>query len=121
VTVLLQAAHHHAMLDKPADKDGKFTVREHIAAAVARGKMSPEELDGPEIPDAGWYLWEWYGELAACRTHSGVSGAPEPITYRDIAAWAELMHRHLTPEEVEALLAIDRVSRNPDAYTEALS
>lgn len=111
--MLLAAVAHQARLNVPADPkqpDGP-TVRDHLTAAVRMGRMKPDALDGPEIPDAHAYLLGWYGELARGRTY-GMHGA-NPITYEGIAAWSRLMGRTPSGEEVDALFAIDRVSLNP--------
>lgn len=102
-------------MSAPADKDGKHTVRQHLEAAARRGIAAAiKELEGPEIPDALEYVWGWYCQLAATRRFNGMSGHPEPLTYETIDAWSRLTGHTPTPEEVDALLLLDAVSRNPD-------
>lgn len=91
-------------------KDGK-TYGEHLAAVAARSAEYKRRLDGPELPEAGGYLWEWFLELHRCRRYLALpSGAliPEPIPYAEVAAWEALTRRALVPYEVSILMTLDR-------------
>lgn len=41
-----------------------------------------------------------------------------PLSYTTIADWARLTDRTVRPHEVKALLALDRVMRNPPTETD---
>lgn len=51
------------------------------------------------------YLWEWFVELHMGRGNSG--WGPHPISYSDMAAWAQLMGHALTMFEVSTLRLLD--------------
>lgn len=109
------AAHcaHESRLRQPA-KDGT-PVRVHLEGAAARGLASAiKALEGPECPDALEYLWSWFQELERVRTF-GAHG-PDPITYQQIEAWARLMNRRPTPDDVQGLLMLDAIARNPQCF-----
>lgn len=109
--MLCAAVAHNARMNKPADKDGKFTVRAHLAGLVRMGRRSPRILEEPDTPPEMDYLLSWYLELSRARTF-GQFG-PNPVTYHDIDAWARLTNRSLTPEEVNALLTLDGYALHP--------
>lgn len=77
-------------------------------SAVARDQIL-ERLTGPPMPDALWYLWVWYTELAPARGE-GFSG-PAPLSYSDVLAWAQMHQRAPLPFEIQALFTIDAVMR----------
>jgi hypothetical protein len=107
-------AAHVAVMQQPAGQG--FAQREHLLGLVRRGIATDEQLkrlDGPPFPEVLRYLWEWHEELVRTRT-VGMTGV-DPLTYPTIDAWARLMDRELIPDEVEALLQLDAVSRHPDA------
>lgn len=61
-----------------------------------------------ELPDLGAYLWAWFVELSAARSGNGFG--ENPIGYTEIAAWAALTGRDLTPWEVSVLRRLDAVT-----------
>lgn len=61
------------------------------------------------MPPEVEHLWDWFCELAACRTSNGF--AVNPISYVDIASWAALTGSEPTTWEVRALLSADRAVR----------
>lgn len=111
--MLAEAVRHEARMSAPVQTGG--VVRDHVAAAVARGMVPESELYGPEIPDAVEYLWRWHFELQRGRAFDGATGRVQPLGYRDVEAWARLMGRRPSPDDVDALLHLDAVARNPDA------
>jgi hypothetical protein len=112
---MLAYARHEARMREPVEGT-KHSVRAHLEAAAERGSESAAQtLAGPEIPEALEYLWEWFSELDGVRTFNGMNGLPEPITYAAIDAWARLTGRSPTPEEVQSLVLIDGVFRQPKA------
>lgn len=71
------------------------------------------QLEGPPIPYAIEYLWDWFNELERGR---GIDmNGPSPITYESIDSWARLTDRNPKPYEVNALFILDAVSRNPNS------
>lgn len=108
-----------ATMSTPDEKG--FAQRDHLRGLVRRGVATEAQrrlLAGPEFPESLAYLWEWHGELARTRT-MGMNG-PDPLTYPTIDAWARLTDREPTPDDVDALLQLDSIARNPDAAAKAL-
>lgn len=67
--------------------------------------QAPMELIEPELPGALAYVWQWFLELSSGRGSNGFG--PAALSYRDIAAWADLMRIRPTPFEVELIRAMD--------------
>ncbi len=63
------------------------------------------ELDGPEIPKPLAHVWTWFLELDQSRTSNGMG--PNPITFPDIQAWAEMTGSQPRPSEVRLLKRLD--------------
>ena len=100
----MEVARHAGRLRTPA-KDGS-TEGAHLRALAARGNAKALALlAGPAVPVGLAYLWEKFRELDAVR-RVGEHG-PEPLTWQDIAAWAQLTDQQLAPHEVRALLQLD--------------
>ena len=53
------------------------------------------------------YIWSAFIRLSGSRT-AGFSG-PNPISYTEIQAWANLTNQVLSPRDVEAIMKIDLV------------
>ncbi|SFD16959.1 phage tail assembly chaperone [Salipiger profundus] len=68
-----------------------------------------QHLEGgkPKAPEGSSILWNAFMALSRART-CGPMG-PNPISYPEIAAWAQLMRMPLEPHHVEALAAMDAV------------
>lgn len=62
-------------------------------------RRKPKGLDTPEPPRELVYVWEWYNEL----------WSPNPLTYTEIQAWAQVTRTRVTGWEVDLLRSIDRV------------
>jgi hypothetical protein len=113
----MRYAAHEARMRQPADKEGKVSTRRALQATARRGVSSAAKLlTGPPFPESIDYLWDWFRELDRARTHS--MNGPDPLTYQAIDAWARLTGREPAPHEVDALLSLDAVFRNPDAMNE---
>jgi hypothetical protein len=96
-------------------KDGT-TAGQHLEGLAARGhKKALEKLEGPTFPEALEYLWDWFQDLDSSR-HTTPEG-PEPLTYQEILAWAQLTGSRTTPEEVRALRLLDKAYLNPPPET----
>lgn len=72
------------------------------AARAAAALLAPVA----QLPDTLAHLWEWFLELHSARQASFGQGG-QPITHRDILAWAEATGRSPRPWEVDALRRID--------------
>ncbi len=64
-------------------------------------------LDGGRLrlPEAGAALWSAFCDLQRGRTWH--ENGPNPITWSDMAAWAQLTRRSLQPHHVETLRRMD--------------
>jgi hypothetical protein len=69
------------------------------------------------LPEPLEYLWDWFSEMD--RTRASDMNGPLPLSYPTIDAWARLTARSPSPAEVELLLQIDLVVRQPDAWKES--
>lgn len=88
----------HQLLLEEKQEDGK-TYKIHLEALSARrGKPHPD-LIGPEMPEAGQHIWQWFCALAAA--------SPEGITYREIEAWSRLTGHQPTPQEVRLIMQLE--------------
>lgn len=97
-------------------KDGT-TPGQHLEGLAERGhKKALEKLEGPPFPEALEYLWEWFQDLDDSR-HATPEG-PEPLTYQEILAWAQLTDNKPRPEEVRALRLLDKAYLNPPPLKE---
>lgn len=97
-------------MDRPVGKDAKQTVREHLQSVYQQtGECPPELLNEPEVPEVLQYLVRWFRELSACRGSNGM-GFPNPISYTEIKAWADLTgHQDIEDWEVEVIKDLDRL------------
>lgn len=77
----------------------------HLEAAAERTGQRPPELDGAGAPLELVHVWDWYLALDAARGGSGFG--PNPISYQEIAAWAQFSGARPTPFEVECLRSLD--------------
>lgn len=94
---------------KVISKDGPVdATRTEFNAAF--GVESP---DRPDIPDAGFHVWEWWWLLNARRIPSSDSMAP--ITYTEIHHWFTLTNTLVTPPEIRMLIQMD------DAYLQSVA
>ena len=64
-------------------------------------------VDDTDCPDVLRYLWDWFLELLPRR--SGGALGPNPLSYAEVLAWAQLMERDVTPREVRLLLLFSEV------------
>ena len=73
-----------------------------------RDRLAPddERLNAPELPEAGEFVWQWFWEIDAARSNNGYTF--QPLSFREIEAWARLTGITLIPDEVRILRAMDR-------------
>jgi len=106
---------HEVGLDRKGE-DGA-TRRAHLEAAARRGSQAAvNALEGPDAPDSVLYLMEW--AYALCGRSGATMGGMAPLSFTTIRDWATLMDIHVSPLEVQALLVLDAVIRNPEPDTE---
>lgn len=91
----------------------------HLERAAAGGSAwARSQLAEPPCPAPVAHLKDWAYELVG-RSGAGMTGLA-PLSYQELAAWAHVTGRHVTPLEVLGLMALDRVIRHPpDAETMA--
>ncbi len=64
----------------------------------------------PDLPMEGFYLWQWFADLHACRTSSGFG--LNPITFTEIQSWASLYRIPVSIWEVNILRKLDNTWLN---------
>ena len=82
-------------------KDGLPVREEHIEASLAEGSKQVLGPDGEIVAD-------WFWELHGARGSSGF-GAPEPLRYTEIEAWARLTGVRLNPWGLRLLKMVDGI------------
>lgn len=102
---LVEYAGHEFHLSS-RQKDGA-TLRAHLNVAWRATGQMPEELQPKELPECLFYLWQWFCELSNGRQSGGFG--PEPLSYSEIKAWAELTGNIPEAWEVETIKELDRV------------
>lgn len=74
--------------------------------AVLRWQLAnPGATDGPQVPWSGKRLWSIFLDLNAARGSNG--WGPNPISFREIEAWAWLNREPVRPWELQILRAMD--------------
>jgi hypothetical protein len=86
----------------------RTTVREALQSLAEQG--DPEALSElanlPTLPPLGAHLWQWFAELTATRTASGLG--PNRLTRAEIRAWETDEGQCLDLWERRAILRIDQ-------------
>ena len=59
----------------------------------------------PDLPEGGAVIWRCFTALSRARSCGPIG--PNPISYPEIAAYAQLMRMPLEPHHVQTLLAMD--------------
>lgn len=99
-------AEHEFSLSKSDDKG--ITRREHLEQVKKATKRDPEGLENPhEFPKLLNLVWSFFIQLSQSRT-AGFSG-PNPITYTEIQAWANLTQTRLNPYDVGIIKRLDSI------------
>ena len=94
-------------------KDTDFTVRQHMEQAAKRSPKVAAELEGPPFPEELRYLYNLLLQLYG-RSGVGFSGLA-PLSHQEVEACARLRDLVIAPHEVEALMLLDGVMRDPEA------
>jgi hypothetical protein len=68
------------------------------------------------VPEDLYYLIDWAYSLCG-RSGASMAGVA-PLSYSQVADWARLMHIAPTRLELQALMALDAVIRNPERTDE---
>lgn len=93
-------------------------TRQHLRLLAARGnERAIAALAGPQVPEELEYLRTWACELVG-RSGVGMSGLA-PLSVRELEAWERKTHRHVEAWEVEVLIRLDAILRNPDLGADA--
>jgi len=92
-------------LAKPSE-DGK-PLREHLEQVEKQLGRPIEDLTGPEFPDPMLHTWLYF--LSISQGRSGGFNGPNPISYPDIKAWAELTGSPVTTREVDVIKRLDAI------------
>ena len=111
---------HAARLDQPI-KDAS-TGRQSLTFLLTKarkqhGEDSPqvdallEKLNGPPMPACLAYLEDWSRALFG-RSGEGMGGAA-PLSPLVVESWARMSGYVIAPHELDALLVLDGVRRNP--------
>lgn len=93
------------------DKDGE----------TRRERNESFEIDSPEVevPENGYFLWEWFWELRES-TAPGFSGSA-PVTNQELAAWVGITGNIVRREEVRVLKSMNsRYCAEIDKESEAI-
>lgn len=114
--LLVVVAHAARLALPPKGAKDDTPQRVHLEAAAKRGVQGAIKALEPPVPfpEPLQYLHDWHVELTRGKG-VGMMGA-NPLTYEAVLAWSALMDRHPTPDDVDALFALDRATMDPDAY-----
>lgn len=82
-----------------------MTLRDHLEAVERVTGERPPELDGPECPAGGEYLWSWFTQLRN-RQNGGLVG-PQRVTWQEADAWSRMTRTDVAPWEIEIIFAVD--------------
>lgn len=89
------------------------TEREHLLQVCKQTGKMPEELGvelpeagGLDVPECGEFLWETFWELSLSRGNNGFS--ENPLSWRELHAFAVLNGLDLSPFDANALRSMDR-------------
>ena len=110
----MQFARHEARLRQPVSEKDRTPVGAHYQELASRGNASAiAALLPPPFPIALTSLWQKFERLDGMR-EVGQYG-PLRFTPAHIKAACDLFGWQLTPQDVEALVALDVVMLYPDA------
>jgi hypothetical protein len=87
--------------------NGQGTYRDELLSFERQTGRIPFELRDHECPMELAYVWRWFQQLSAARGSNG--WGPNPITYREIEAWAGLTGAIITVPEVHLLMELDGI------------
>lgn len=82
------------------------TVRQNLESVARQTGRRPEGLDGPELPPAGYQIWDWFMELNTTRQ---VGMGLSPITYSDMQAFFAMTGERPARWQIAAIRRLDAV------------
>lgn len=85
-------------------KDGSVMIDHCLSYENTKGEW-PKEFPMPDIPEAGFEIWEMYWELRRA-TPAGLNGA-QPIAFSEIAAWKQLYEKQVSTSEIYYIRLLD--------------
>ena len=102
---------HESRLDRRDDMG--VSLRATLELRASQGsEQAVADLAPPEFPESLTYLLGWAHEVVG-RSGVGMSGMA-PLSWSTLEAWAKLTDRTPTPDECDALMALDAAFRNPE-------
>lgn len=105
---VLSFARHEFRLSAPR-RQGGGTLREHLRAVQRQTGKAPAGLLGPPKPPGAALLWRAFLDLHGGRASD--MGSPQPIAWRDIAAWQDATGERLRRAELDLIRALDHEFR----------
>lgn len=102
---LLKFARSHFVLSRPDKNTGKTRLQQLEDIRIQTGVVAPELVSGPELPEAGIYLWRWFLDL--CRARPQGASAVVPLLWSEVEAYFRLAGIRPRPWEIEIVKALD--------------
>jgi hypothetical protein len=89
----------------------RYDLREKEGVPTRRERNELLGYDSPkfEIPEAGFYLWEWFIEINSSVSRIDFNGNYCNIPPSEFLAWSQLTRNNLFPEEYDILRSMDDV------------
>ena len=89
----------------------RYDLRDEKKSTTRRERNELLGIDSPkfEIPEAGFYLWEWFIEINNSLSRIDFNGNYCNIPPSEFLAWSKLTNRNIYPEEYEILRSMDDV------------
>jgi len=112
---LTEFAKHQFALNRQ-HPDGS-TERDHLESVERQTGRRPSALDGPPLPYDIAHVWLWFNDLSAARGNNG--WGPNALNYQDMAAWMMLTGTIVRPQEISAILMLDRLWMSEQAKATA--
>jgi hypothetical protein len=94
---------HETDLNRTTDG---VSLRDVLTEKLRRGEPVGAQLDGPDLPEPLFYLYEWSHELFG-RSGVGPNGFA-PLSYTTIRDWAILTGNDPSLDDVQALIRLDQ-------------
>jgi hypothetical protein len=83
-----------------------MTIRDALMSVWEQTGVMPPELEAVDCPPILEHVWRWFIQLNGQRQ---IGMNANPLSFQEIISWANLMHTHPTPFEVECLCLADHV------------
>ena len=90
-------------------QDDGSTLREHLEQVQKiTGRPQPELQDAPELPEASYYVWNWFVKLNSKRGSNGFG--MNPLTYTEMYSFFKLQGIFPEQWELDLLEELDSVA-----------